>query len=105
MKYSLFWHISKTEVECRDSLDISVKRVKVSQCVEEMGSQLNAMNQKLDTIIEYLNTPQGAETGLPGEITEKWGQFQHSKAWLDIRFISPALTPWQKLVNILAYTI
>ena len=37
----------------------------VSLCVEAMGSQLNAMDQKLDTIMEYLNTPQGRRPEFP----------------------------------------
>lgn len=45
---------------------------KVSLCVEQMGSQLNAMqdllivmDRKLDTIMDYLNTPQGRRPEFP----------------------------------------
>jgi hypothetical protein len=52
---------------------ISGARVdKVSLCVQDMGSQLNAMQEqlkvmdgKLDTIMEYLNTPQGRRPWFP----------------------------------------
>lgn len=37
----------------------------VSLCVEQMGSQLNVMDRKLDTIMDYLNTPLGRRPEFP----------------------------------------
>lgn len=60
---------------------ISGARVdKMSQCVQDMGSQLNAMqdqliamDKKLNTIMDYLNTPQGRRPYFPMKTTTSAG--------------------------------
>ena len=38
---------------------------KMSMCLEELGDKQDAMLEKLDTIMEYLNTPQGRRPNFP----------------------------------------
>ena len=60
--------VAQSFAEQMELLDDAITGTRVdtmSLCLEQIGSQLNAMDEKLDLIIDYLNMPQGQRPDFP----------------------------------------
>jgi len=62
--------VAQSFAEQMELLDDAITGTRVdnmSLCLEQMGSQLDAMDEKLDLIINYLNMPQGQRPDFPSK--------------------------------------